>query len=256
MIKTISAWQDRRPLNPQLSRCGFTTLLLFVAVFSALTRSAIAQQDENTEPARPTGVPASFKVSGTVTSVRVVEEERTVKVHLGVNLVAANTGQEDLILLRRSPATNAEYLFATATGNDPLWMIAHPAAATHTERKGENLKSELDQKEPPEDTTIILNPGDTIGWDIPVELTFQKAVEPRQVQVGTPPRPAWDAVRKSCPCFLKVDLDLWPTVIESKPDPENPAFARKLAARWKKKGRLLFTEKRSEAIPLNLQNTR
>ena len=191
-----------------------------------------------------------------MTNVRVVEEERTVKVHLGVNLVAENTGQEDLILLRRSPATNAEYLFATATGNDPLWMDAHPAAATHTERKGENLKTELDQKEPPEDTTIILNPGDTIGWDIPVELTFQKAVEPRQVQIGTPSRPAWDVVRKTCPCFLKVDLDLWPTVIESKPDPENPAFARKLAGRWRKKGRLVFTEKRSEAIPLNLQNTR
>jgi hypothetical protein len=217
-----------------------------LALATVFTISLSAQKEEGTDQTRP----AAFKVSGTITSMRVVEEARAIKVHLGVNLVAENTGQEDLIVLRRSPAPNAEYLFTSAVSNDPLWVTSHAATPTQAEKKGESLKSLLDQKEPPEDSTIILNPGDSIGWDIPVELTFQKTVEPREVQVGTPPRPAWDSVRKSCPCFLKVDLDLWPATIESKSDSENPAFGRKLAARWKKKGRLIFSEMRSEAIPI------
>jgi hypothetical protein len=227
-------------------------VLVVATLCSALGSSAIGQQEQNQET-RPAVAASSFRVTGTVTSVHVTEEERAVKVRLGVNLVAENTGQEDLILLRRTPAPNAEYLFTSPAANQPLWVTAHPASRTHSEPKGDNLQKDLDQKEPPEDSTIVLNPGDTMGWDIPLELTFQKDAEPREMQVGTPARPVWEVVRKSCPCFLKVDLDLWPMSIEPRQDPENPPFARKLAARWKKKGRLIFTEKRSEPIPLNLQ---
>jgi hypothetical protein len=233
------------------------TALKLMALCAALSSFAGSQQDKTEAPKpeqpKPAADAVAFKVSGTVTSVHVVEEQRNVKVQLGVNLVAENTGQEDLILLRRSPASSAEYLFTSAAASDPLWVTSHPISPTRAERKGDPLQKDLDQKEPPEETTIILNPGDSIGWDIPVELTFQKNAEPREVQVGTPARPVWDVVRKSCPCFLKLDLDLWPMTIESKPDPDNPAFARKLAARWKKKGRLIFTEKRSEPISVNLQ---
>ena len=212
--------------------------------------SGRAQQDQAANQAK-TGVPEpELKISGTVTSMQLVQEERSVKVRLGVNVVAENTGKEDLILLRRTPEANGEYLFGSATADQPLWGNSHPAPQARSERRGENLQKDLDQKEPPDDSTIILNPGDTIGWDMPVELTIAKSAE---AQAGTTPRPAWDTVRKSCPCFLKLDVDLWPASIEPKADLENPAFARKLAGRWKKKGRLVYAQKRSEPIAVNLQ---
>lgn len=209
-----------------------------------------AQQDEAANQAKAAVPEPQLKISGTVTSMQMVQDERSVKLRLGINVVAENTSKEDLILLRRTPDASGEYLFGSATADQPLWGNSHPAPEARNERKGDNLQKGLDQKEPPDDSTIILNPGDTIGWDMPVELTIAKTAEP---PAGTTPRPAWDTVRKSCPCFLKLDVDLWPASIEPKADAENPAFARKLAGRWKKKGRLVYAQQRSEAIPLNLQ---
>jgi hypothetical protein len=40
--------------------------------------------------------------------------------------------------------------------------------------------------------------------------------------------------------------------VEQKPDPENPAFAKKLFKRWRKKGKLIFAEKQSEPIQVKL----
>lgn len=228
------------------SLCG---KLLLLALLCCL--SAWAQQNEGS--GKPDA--SQLKVSGTVTSVRILEDDNAVKVRLSVNLVAENTGQENLILLRRTPAANTEYLFTSPTGGQPLWVLPHVSVPTNgvQNHKPDPLKAGLDQKEPPEDYTITLSPGDTIGWDIPLELQFMKKVEPREIQVGTPPRPVWDVITKSCPCWLKLDLDLWPMSIEPKSENGDPALARKLSTRWKKKGTLIYTEQRTEGIALKLQ---
>lgn len=233
----------------------FTIRVLLVLLLCALSPlTAQSQKDVDNDQSKSAEVVPSYRISGTVTNLRLVEDERAVKVRFSVNLVAENNSHEDLILLRRAPAVNAEYLFTSPSANEPLWVLAHPAPIATSTRpeKWETVRSGMDQKEPAEDFTIILNPGDTIGWDLPLELTFFKTAEPRDVQVGTPPRPVWNVVQKSCPCWLRLDLDLWPADLEPKHDLENPALARKLSARWKKKGTLIYNEKRSEAIALNL----
>ena len=232
-----------------------TTLLVLIVVCLSSSTALWSQQEESEQQAKRTARQASLKISGTVTSVRIDEGDNTVNLHVGVNLVAENAGQEPIILFNRAPAINAEYLFTTPTGGLPLWVAEHHTAADNNsgKKKARELKEGLDQKEPPDDLTILLGPGDSVGWDVPLELTFHKTVEPREVQVGTPPRPVWDAVKRSCPCWLKLDLDLWPASIEPKPDADDPALARKLAARWKKKGTLLFDEHRSEGIPMPLE---
>jgi hypothetical protein len=241
-----TGWQYSRPF---LIRGLLVLLLCALPPFTTQAQKDEAKdQDKSAEAVPP------YRISGTVTNVRVFEDERAVKVRFSVNLVAENTSHEDLILLRRAPAVNTEYLFTSPNANEPLWVLAHPAPVTTVARpeKWETVRSGMDQKEPAEDFTIILNPGDTIGWDLPLELTFFKTAEPRDVQVGTPPRPVWNVVQKSCPCWLRLDLDFWPADLEPKRDPENPALARKLSARWKKKGTLIYTEKRSEAMALTL----
>lgn len=241
---------------PHLSYPTLCAKLLLLAILSSL--SAWAQQNENaSQPAKSENTSA-LKVSGTATSVRIVEEDSAVKVHLAVNLVAENTGSENLILLRRAPVANTEYLFTSPNGGQPLWVLPHPAAPASASQnhKSDTQRSNVDQKEPPENYTIILNPGDTIGWDIPLELVFMKTIEAREIQVGTPPRPVWDVIKKSCPCWLRLDLDLWPMSIESKSEGADPVLARKLSARWKKKGTLIYSEQRTEGITLNLQPTK
>ena len=230
----------------------WSKLLLFALVCSLASWSQ--QRENSSQPSQSADAPP-LKISGTVTSLRIVEEDNAVKVRLGVNLVAENTGQENLILLRRAPVDNTEYLFTSPTGGQPLWVLSHVTAPANgiQNHKTDTLKADLDQKEPPEDYTITLNPGDTIGWDVPVELQFMKKIEPREIQVGTPPRPVWDVITKSCPCWLKLDLDLWPVNIEPKVETGDPALARKLSARWKKKGTLIYAEQRTEGIALKLQ---
>ncbi|HKT49867.1 MAG TPA: hypothetical protein VJV96_06200 [Candidatus Angelobacter sp.] len=232
------------------SLCG---KLLLLALICSL--SAFAQQNEDANQSGKPERTSQLRVSGTVTSMRILEDDNAVKVRLAVNLVAENTGQENLILLRRAPVANTEYLFTAPTGGQPLWVLPHPSSPANgvQNHKPETLKTGLDQKEPPQDYTITLNPGDSIGWDIPLELQFMKKVEPREIQVGTPPRPVWDVITKSCPCWLKLDLDLWPMSIEPKSETGDPALARKLSVRWKKKGTLIYAEKRTEGIALKLQ---
>ena len=64
------------------SLCGKLLLLTLICSLSAW-----AQQNE--ESVKPDGA-SPLKVSGTVTSVRIVEDENAVKVRLAVNLVAEN----------------------------------------------------------------------------------------------------------------------------------------------------------------------
>lgn len=240
-------------IKPHLRCRKLCTKLLLLAIVSSL--SAWAQQNENAGQSVTADNASALKISGTVTSMRIVEGDSAVKVHLAVNLVAENTGSEKLILLRRAPAANTEYLFTSPNGGQPLWVLPHPAAPVNAiqNHKHDVQRSDLDQKEPPENYTIILNPGDTIGWDIPLELVFMKTIEAREIQVGTPPRPVWDVIKKSCPCWLRLDLDLWPMSIESKSEAADPLLARKLYSRWKKKGALIYAEQRTEGIALSLQ---
>lgn len=236
-------------LRSAVLRLDNALILFLFVLLPALAPGQQEQRDQTTDRA------ASLKFTGTVTRITMLENESSIKVQISVNLVAENAGNEPAIVLRHAPTTNTEYLFTSPTGGEPLWVLAHPAPVVNPygNHQPRLLKADLDKKNPPDDLTILLNPGDTIGWDIPLELDFQKTAEPRDVQVGTPARPVWDVVKKSCPCWLKLDLDLWPASVEPKQDAANPVLARKLAARWKKQGELVYTEQRSEGMALNLQ---
>ncbi|MGE5324218.1 MAG: hypothetical protein ACM3SW_15225 [Actinomycetota bacterium] len=236
-------------LRPVVLRRDYALILLLCVLLPALAPGQQEQHGQATDRA------ASLKFTGTVTRIAMVESESAMKVQISVNLVGENAGNEPVIVLRRAPRTNTEYLFTSPTGGEPLWVLSHPAPVVNVyqSHQPELLKADVDKKDPPDDFTILLNPGDTIGWDIPLELDFKKTAEPRDVQVGTPSRPVWDVVKKSCPCWLKLDLDLWPASVEPRQDATDPVLARKLAARWKKQGDLVYTEQRSEGISLNLQ---
>ncbi len=244
-------------ITGQLSRCAdrksqIKMLLLVLLTLSAAKAWSLQTGDDSKpENARP------LKVSGSVISVRLTAEDaNAVKVRLSVSVVAQNAGQEGLILLKDTPASNAEYLFPSATAQQPLWMLTHPAAAERgpTDRSWQKLQTALDQKDPPDDLTITLNPGETIAWNIIVQLNIPKntAGQTEGAPSGAPSGATWDVIRKASPCWLKLDLDFWPVNVEPKPDPDNPAFAKKLFKRWRKKGRLIFTEKQSEPIQVKL----
>jgi hypothetical protein len=113
------------------------------------------------------------------------------------------------------------------------------------------LQSELEKGEPDDENSIILGPGDSMGWNIVLQLAIPKVNETSVNAAGGPPAKAtWDTIQKSCPCRLRFDASFWPSNLEPKPTAEEPAFGKKLAKRWRKKGALVLGEKRSEPMEI------
>ncbi|HYX52993.1 MAG TPA: hypothetical protein VE783_06050 [Candidatus Limnocylindrales bacterium] len=223
--------------------------LLAVALASQLSLRTSAQDTDQEDPAK------FMKVSGTVSSVQLRDEEKIVKAAVTMNISAENIGKDNLIILRRPPDSVFESLSNSETADQPMWSAAHRPQIERgsADRKWEKLQAALEKAEPDDDNSIILSPGDSMGWNIVVQLNIAKVSETSvNAPGGQPARTTWQSVQKSCPCWLRFDASFWPMSLEPKSNGDDPAFGKKLAKRWRKKGLLVLGEKRSEPIPIQL----
>jgi hypothetical protein len=233
--KSLASIQD----NAYATKVLPLLVLLALSATTAWGMQAGGDDESKAENAK------SVTVSGSVISARLAgQDEHAVKVRLSVSVVVQNAGQEGIILLKDTPGSNGEYLFSSPTAQEPLWTLTHPPTFERTSAsEWQKLQSGLDQKEPPDSLTITLGPGETISWNMIVVLSI-----PKSAASGA----TWDAIRKASPCWIKLDIAFWPMNVEQKPDPDNPALAKKLFKRWRKKGKLIFAEKQSEPIQVKL----
>lgn len=185
----------------------------------------------------------ALKLWGTPGEARLTAADPRVKVQVSVNVIAENTGKENLLLLRRAPSSNAEEIVSVANPAVAVWRQDHQATAQATSDPAlPKLRRTLDQQEPPEDDVITLGPGDSIGWNVVVQLDIPKGDGPGN----------WDTIRKSCPCAIRLDLDLWPLALEPSGDRTDSGFGKKISKRWRKKGTLVFTDKQTDLIEIKL----
>jgi hypothetical protein len=205
-------------------------LLLLSVSFSARVHAQNSGTDDAKESAH------TLKLWGTQGEVRMVAAEPGMKLKVSLNVVAENTGKENILLLRRTPTSNSEEIVSVANPSVSLWRQEHQTASQSGDPTLPKQRKTVDQQEPPEDEIIALGPGDSIGWNVVVQLDFAKG--------------DGELIRKACPCALKLDLDLWP--IEPPNDTGDPGFGRKLSKRWHKKGVLVFTAKQSDPIEIKL----
>ena len=219
------------------AQSAFSSFLMLVLLAMGFTANIHAQAnptDEAKETAR------SLKLWGTPGEVRLVSGEPNVSVRVSLNVIAENTGKEPLLLLRRTPGSTSEEIISVANPNTPVWRQEHQAAANN-DPAVPKLRRTLDVQEPPDDDIISLGPGDSIGWNVVVQLDIAK---------GSPAN--WDAIRKACPCAVKLDLDLWPLALEPSGDRADSGFGKKMSKRWRKKGTLVFTTKQTDPIEVKL----
>jgi hypothetical protein len=231
--------------HPAELKPGFSAKAVFGALLPLLLLAAgfttTIQAQNAADDARASA--SSLKLWGTPGDVRLVAGEPNVKVRVSLNVIAENTGKENLLLLRRTPESNSEEIVSLANPAVSIWHQEHEAGAqTNTDPALPKLRRALDQQEPPEDELITLGPGDSIGWNVVVQLDIPKGSGPA----------GWDSIRKACPCAIKLDLDLWPLALEPSGDRADPGFGRKLAKRWHKKGALIFTTKQTDPIEVKL----
>ena len=212
-------------------------LLLLMAGGSPRRMHAQIGSDEAKDSAH------ALKLWGTPGEARLLAADPKVKIQAAVNVIAENTGKENLFLLRRAPASNAEEIVSVANPTVAVWRQEHQAAAqSNSDPAFPKLRRALDQQEPPDDDVITLGPGDSIGWNVVVELDIPKGDGPGN----------FDAIRKSCPCAIKLDLDLWPLALEPSGDRTDSGFGKKVSKHWRKKGTLVFTTKQTDPIEIKL----
>ena len=205
-------------------------LLLLAVCCSSRVQAQDAVSDDAKESAH------ALKLWGTPGEVRMVAAEPSMKLKVSLNVVAENTGKENILLLRRPPMSSSEEIVSVANPSVSLWRQEHQTASQGSDPTLPKQRKTLDQQDPPEDEIITLGPGDSIGWNIVAQLDLAKA--------------DGDRIRKACPCAVKLDLDLWS--VEPLNDTGDPGFGRKLAKRWHKKGGLVFTAKQTEPIEIKL----
>jgi hypothetical protein len=206
-------------------------LLLLLAVYCSVRVQA---QNAGSDDAKESG--NALKLWGTAGEVRTMAGEPSMKLKVSLNVVAENTGKDNLLLLRRTPTSSSEEIVSVANPSVSLWRPEQQTASQSSDPTFPKLRKALDQTEPPEDEIITLGPGDSIGWNVVAQLDFAKG--------------DGDRIRKACPCAVKLDLDLWP--LEPWNDTGDPGFGRKLAKRWHKKGVLVFTAKQTDPIEIKL----
>ncbi|HEX2327999.1 MAG TPA: hypothetical protein VHN74_04705 [Candidatus Angelobacter sp.] len=227
------------------SLIGAVLISIFLAFVPILLSNA-----QDTEPEDPA---KSIKVTGTVTSVQLNEDEKVMKAAVSLNVSAENAGKENLIILRRAPDSIFQSLSTATSPDQPIWSAEHhsPIERGGRDRKWEKLQADLEKSEPDDENTIILGPGDSMGWNIVLQLNIAKVNETSVNAPGGPPtRATWETLKKSCPCKLRFDVEFWPMNLEPKPNAEEPAVGKKLAKRWRKKGLLVLGTRRSEPIDI------
>ena len=208
--------------------CGL--LILLAVFFPSRVRAQNAGSDDAKESVR------ALKLWGTPGEIKTVAAEPSMKLKVSLNVVAENTSKENVLLLRRTPSSKSEEIVSVANPSVPLWRQEHESASPNSDPTLPKLRRTLDQPEPPDDEIITLAPGDSIGWNVVVQLDIAK--------------PDVESIRKGCPCAVKLDLDLWP--LEPSDESGDPGFGRKLAKRWHKKGGLVFTAKQTDPIEIKL----
>jgi hypothetical protein len=209
---------------------SFGLLLLLAVCCSLRVHAQNAGGDEAKESAH------ALKLWGTQGEVRMVAAEPGMKLKASLNVVAENTGKETILLMRQTPTSSSEEIVSVANPSVSLWRQEHQTASQSNDPSLPKERKTLDQQEPPEDEIITLGPGDSIGWNVVVQLDIAKA--------------DGDVIRKACPCAVKLNLDLWP--VEQPDDTGDFGFGRKLAKRWHKKGALVFTAKQTDPIEIKL----
>ena len=63
----------------------------------------------------------SLKLWGTPGEVCLIAADPSVKVRVSLNVVAENTGKENLLLLRRTPSSNSEEIVSVANPAVAVW---------------------------------------------------------------------------------------------------------------------------------------
>ncbi len=238
--KTQNACAAEVKPNIFSAQAVFSLFLLMISLAVCLTPRIHGQSGASDDAKESAN---SLKLWGTPGEVRLVPADPSVKVRVSINVVAENKGKENLLLLRRTPSSNSEEIVSLANPAASIWRQEEPMIAkANYDAATVKLRKTLDQQEPPEDEIITLGPGDSIGWNVVVQLDIPKAGNPAN----------WDTIRKACPCAVKLDLDLWPLILEPSGDRTDPGFGRKLTKRWHKKGVLVFATKQTDPIEIKL----
>ena len=209
---------------------SFGLLIVLAVCFSSRIHAQNAGSDDAKESAH------ALKLWGTPGEVRTVAAEPSMKLKVSLNVVAENTGKENVLLLRRTPSSKSEEIVSVANPSVSLWRQEHESPSPNSDPTLPKLRRTIEQPEPPEDEIITLGPGDSIGWTVEVQLDIAKADV--------------NSIRKGCPCAVKLDLDLWP--LEPSDDSGDPGVGRKLSKRWHKKGALVFAAKQTDPIEIKL----
>ena len=148
---------------------GALLLLLLAARFTTTIQAQNAADDA-------TASASSLKLWGTPGDVRLVAGEPNIKVRISLNVIAENTGKENLLLLRRTPASNSEEIVRLANPAVSIWHQEHEAGAQlHTDAALPKLRRALDQQEPPEDELITLGSGIRLAGTLWCSWIFRKA---------------------------------------------------------------------------------
>lgn len=214
----------------QAAAISFGLLILLAVFLPSRVHAQNAGNDDAKESAH------ALKLWGTPGEVTTVAAEPSMKLKISLNVVAENTGKENVLLLRRTPSSKSEEIVSVANPSASLWRQERQTASPGGDSTLSKLRRTLDQQDPPEDEIITLGPGDSIGWNVLVQLDI--------------PKTDANSIRKGCPCAVKLDLDLWP--LEPSDDSGDPGFGKKLAKRWHKKGALVFTAKQTDPIEIKL----
>jgi hypothetical protein len=211
-----------------IQRIVYSTLLLLFACYNT--------------PAQPE-VPSGLTLSGKVVNVRrLPDEDRYVRMKVGLNLEFVNSGTEPIILIRPWDARGywhgASCLSTKVDSvrcyfSDGGWQSL---SAGEDERK---LANDLDQPAPPPSFTRTLKPGESWEWFSEIQLSFED--NPKSYKVP------WQEMKTLGPTlWLRVSFELWPFNVEVfKPD-----LAARLQKRWRRYGNMWIGERNGGGMHL------
>jgi hypothetical protein len=235
-----SNWHRRRGASAYLCR-----IIVPALWFTLACAMSLGQSNENELH--------QLRINGVVSSLQRVDGEHAVSVYADLTLTAKNVGQGNLILLRARPWSDAENLYASP-GKPRVYNLSHGRSVERgrKDRKWENLQAALDQPIRPDDLTIVLKPGESIQWQSSISLQIPLKASAQYAGGDRPDRESWDVVKKACPCWLTLDVDLWPLNLEPGTSEAFP-LGKRLSKQWAHEGTLLIGTRETELIKIDLE---
>jgi hypothetical protein len=108
------------------------------------------------------------------------------------------------------------------------------------------IRLKLERKIPPKDLIRIIDPGEE--WSFDKKFFLEIYTKKETWQTNEP----WDVIKKIDPLWLRIEFEMWPSVMER--DPYDPWFGRSLQRKWKEKGHgyLVMDHLLSEPIAISL----